>query len=57
MTKSYIFRTMAAFFTIIYLDMTGHFDNTLYDNAWLKKNCTPVYTNYENMPLYYRHGK
>ncbi len=43
--------------TLLYLDITGHFDNTLYDTAWLKKNFTPAYTNYEKTPLYYRHGK
>ena len=37
---------------LIYSDVTGKFDNTLYNDAWLKEYFTPRYSKYNYMPPY-----
>ena len=37
---------------LIYLDVTGKFDSTLYNNSWLKENFTPMQSKYNYLPPY-----
>ena len=53
---------------LLLYDITGGFENNLYNDAWLhehvapyvapiRNNLTPNYSEYGQMPIYYRHGK
>ena len=53
---------------LLLYDITGGFENTLYNDVWLhehvapyvapiRNNLTPNYSEYGQMPIYYRHGK